>query len=70
MTLTHISDTDICRNGTSFNSSPFKSYDEIVKLLGEGRDAKELADAYKVSIATFYNFRTLLKLKGAPVAPK
>jgi len=24
---------------------------EIVKLLGEGRDAKELADTYKVSIA-------------------
>jgi len=44
--------------------------DEIVKLLGEGRDAKELADTYKVSIATIYNFRTRLKREGAPVAPK
>ncbi|MBM3456820.1 MAG: helix-turn-helix domain-containing protein [Bacteroidetes bacterium] len=43
---------------------------EIVKLLGEGRDAKELADTYKVSIATIYNFRTRLKREGAPVAPK
>jgi transposase len=43
---------------------------EIVKLLGEGRDAKELADTYKVSIATIYNFRTRLKREGALVAPK
>ena len=43
---------------------------EIVKLLGEGRDAKELADTYKVSIATIYNFRTRLKREGAPVSPK
>ncbi|MEY4586487.1 MAG: helix-turn-helix domain-containing protein [Bacteroidota bacterium] len=43
---------------------------EIVKLLGEGRDAKELADTYKVSIATIYNFRTRLKREGVPVAPK
>jgi hypothetical protein len=43
---------------------------EIVKLLGEGKEAKELADAYKVSIATIYNFRTRLKREGAPVAPK
>lgn len=43
---------------------------EIVKLLGEGRDAKELADTYNVSIATIYNFRTRLKREGAPVAPK
>ena len=43
---------------------------EIVKLLGEGKDAKELADAYKVPIATIYNFRTRLKRDGAPVTPK
>ncbi len=43
---------------------------EIVKLLCEGRDAKELADTYKVSTATIYNFRTRLKREGAPVAPK
>lgn len=43
---------------------------EIVKLLGEGKDAKELAEAYNVSIATIYNFRTRLKREGAPVAPK
>jgi transposase len=43
---------------------------EIVKLLGEGRDAKELADTYNVSIATIYNFRTRLKREGAPVATK
>jgi len=30
---------------------------EIVKLLGEGGDAKELADTFKVSIATIYSFR-------------
>jgi hypothetical protein len=29
---------------------------EIVNLLAEGRDVKELADTYKVSIATIYNF--------------
>jgi DNA-binding CsgD family transcriptional regulator len=34
---------------------------EIVKLLAEGKDAKELADSYKVSVATIYNFRTRLK---------
>jgi len=43
---------------------------EIVKLLGEGRDAKELADTYNVSIATIYNFRTRLKRDEASVAPK
>jgi hypothetical protein len=43
---------------------------EIVKLLGEGRDVKELADTYKVSIATIYNFRNRLKRERAPVAPK
>ena len=43
---------------------------EIVKLLGEGKDAKELANTYNVSIATIYNFRTRLKREGAPVAPK
>ena len=34
---------------------------EIVKLLGEGKGAKELTEAYNVSIATIYNFRTRLK---------
>ena len=43
---------------------------EIVKLLGEGKDAKELADTYNVSIATIYNFRTRLKREGTPVVPK
>jgi transposase len=43
---------------------------EIVKLLAEGRDAKDLADSYKVSVATIYNFRTRLKREGAPVVPK
>ena len=43
---------------------------EIVKLLGEGKDAKVLAETYNVSIATIYNFRTRLKREGAPVAPK
>jgi transposase len=37
---------------------------EIVKLLGEGKDAKELASNYKVSVATIYNFRTRLKREG------
>ena len=44
--------------------------EEIVKLLAEGKDAKELADNYKVSVATIYNFRTRLKREGAPVATK
>jgi transposase len=43
---------------------------EIVKLLGEGRYAKEFADTYKVCIATIYKFRTRLKREGAPVVPK
>jgi hypothetical protein len=43
---------------------------EIVKLLEEGRDAKELADNYKVSVSTIYNFRTRLKREGATVLPK
>ncbi|MBM3413316.1 MAG: helix-turn-helix domain-containing protein [Bacteroidetes bacterium] len=43
---------------------------EIVKLLGEGRDAKELADTYNVSIATIYNFRTRLKREGTIVVPR
>ena len=43
---------------------------EIVKLLAEGKDAKELADSYKVSVATIYNFRTRLKREGALVVPK
>lgn len=43
---------------------------EIVKLLAEGKEAKELADHYKVSIATIYNFRTRLQREGASVAPK
>jgi hypothetical protein len=43
---------------------------EIVKLLGEGKDAKELASNYKVSVATIYNFRTRLKREGAPIVPK
>ena len=43
---------------------------EIVKLLAEGKDAKELADSYKVSVATIYNFRTRLKREGAQVVSK
>ena len=39
-------------------------------MLGEDKDAKELAEVYNVSIATIYNFRTRLKREGAPVAPK
>jgi hypothetical protein len=43
---------------------------EIVKLLGEGKDAKELANTYNVSVATIYNFRTRLKREGTPVESK
>ena len=42
---------------------------QIVKQLGEGKDAKELASAYNVSVATIYNFRTRLKRTGAVVVP-
>ena len=37
--------------------------------MGEGKDAKELASAYNVSVATIYNFRTRLKRTGAVVVP-
>lgn len=40
---------------------------QIVKQLGEGKDAKELASAYNVSVATIYNFRTRLKRTGTVV---
>ncbi len=42
---------------------------QIVKQLGEGKDAKELASSYNVSVATIYNFRTRLKRTGAVVTP-
>ena len=40
---------------------------QIVKQLGEGKDAKELASTYNVSVATIYNFRTRLKRTGTEV---
>ena len=42
---------------------------QIVKQLGEGKDAKELASTYNVSVATIYNFRTRLKRTGTVVLP-
>jgi transposase len=42
---------------------------QIVKQLGEGKDAKELASSYNVSVATIYNFRTRLKRTGTVVPP-
>ncbi len=42
---------------------------QIVKQLGEGKDAKELASTYNVSVATIYNFRTRLKRTGTVVPP-
>ena len=42
---------------------------QIVKQLGEGKDAKELASSYNVSVATIYNFRTRLKRTGTGVPP-
>jgi len=42
---------------------------QIVKQLGEGKDAKELASTYNVSVATIYNFRTRLKRAGTVVPP-
>jgi transposase len=42
---------------------------QIVKKLGEGKDAKELASIYNVSVATIYNFRTRLKRTGTVVPP-
>jgi len=42
---------------------------QIVKQLGEGKDAKELASTYNVSVATIYNFRTRLKRTGTLVPP-
>ena len=42
---------------------------QIVKQLAEGKDAKELASTYNVSVATIYNFRTRLKRTGAVVVP-
>ena len=42
---------------------------QIVRQLGEGKDAKELASTYNVSVATIYNFRTRLKRTGAVVVP-
>ena len=42
---------------------------QIVKQLGEGKDAKELANTYNVSVATIYNFRTRLKRSGTVVPP-
>jgi transposase len=42
---------------------------QIVKQLGEGKDAKELANAYNVFVATVYNFRTRLKRAGTVVPP-
>jgi transposase len=42
---------------------------QIVKQLGEGKDAKELASSYNVSVATIYNFRTRLKRAGTVVPP-
>ena len=42
---------------------------QIVKQLSEGKDAKELANAYNVSVATIYNFRTRLKRTGTVVSP-
>jgi transposase len=42
---------------------------QIVKQLGEGKDAKELANTYNVSVATIYNFRTRLKRTGTVVPP-
>lgn len=42
---------------------------QIVKQLGEGKDARELANAYNVSVATIYNFRTRLKRTGTIVPP-
>lgn len=42
---------------------------QIAKQLGEGKDAKELASSYNVSVATIYNFRTRLKRAGTVVPP-
>ncbi len=42
---------------------------QIVNQLGEGKDAKELANTYNVSVATIYNFRTRLKRTGTIVPP-
>jgi transposase len=42
---------------------------QIVKQLGEGKDAKELANTHNVSVATIYNFRTRLKRTGTIVPP-
>ncbi len=42
---------------------------QIVKQLGEGKDAKELASTYNVSVATIYNFRTRLKRTDTSVPP-
>jgi|688.fasta_scaffold742655_1 transposase len=41
---------------------------QIVKQLNEGKDAKKLANAYNVSVATIYNFRTRLKRSGTVVS--
>ncbi len=43
---------------------------EIINLLKAGKNAKELAESYKVSVATIYNFITRLKRDGAPMLPK
>ena len=42
---------------------------QIVKQLGEGKDAKELANSYNVSVATIYNFRTRLIRTGTVIPP-
>ncbi len=42
---------------------------QIVKQLGEGKDAKELSSTYNVSVATIYNFRTRLQRTGTVIPP-
>lgn len=42
---------------------------EIIKLLAEGKDIRQIASDYNVSVATIYNYKTRSSREGA-VIPK
>lgn len=42
---------------------------EIIKLLAEGKDVRQIASDYNVSVATIYNYKTRSAREGA-VIPK
>ena len=42
---------------------------EIIKLLAEGKDVRQIASDYNVSLATIYNYKTRSAREGA-VTPK